>query len=165
MIKNKKEVKKAVAVPTNGDLQAASLTLIGHVLNSGAGEMEINHIGMKIKGQPLGDWQVAVRPYEPNAKQEAKAEAPTPVVEIPKDGSIVSDSHYMLLIDQDRDEALGLMLQIFSKLNMQLIGIDGMGESQATRMKLALKGLTAELVKKHHEKGWCKDPDCRYEKK
>ena len=74
---------------------------------------------------------------------------------------IESKDVYVLIIDKERQTLLTAMLNTVHSMDggvfYNFIAKEGLEES--------FRDLATETAKKEHERGWCNDPTCTYEKR
>lgn len=142
------------------EVQKAGLVLVHKQLELDSDETHYAHIGVKDQnGKRAGDFEVVVKRLEVTPMHhDEPIEVHSP--DKPVDGAIESKDFYALVIDKDRDNVLQIILQAFSRI--QAVGLPGSDPQDIVRMNEAVKSLSEDIKRKHHEKGWCTDPNCSY---
>lgn len=138
------------------DIHKASLLLVqkAHELKSDG--MSLNHIGAKDKaGNVIGDYEVLV-----NKLKVTPLHHNEPIVVEKKEGEIESTEYYAILVDKPTDKLLNVMLQMFTDLYAQ--GVIQIPIGELVQANQAMQHLSKTLNERHHEKGWCTDPNCTY---
>lgn len=145
-------------------IQQTSLTLVKEALKSES-EVHITHLNVKDEKGKKGNYEVVVKKLDATPMHHDSpmvVERPDSM-KPPMPGAVESNDYYVLLIDKDRDELLNIMLQAMR--HIQAIAPTHEDQQRVVTLNETIKTFGAEVAKKHHEKGWCSDPNCTYQHK